>query len=115
MDRLKFGERELLGSVRQTGVWMDGRHASALELVVSGGVTQEDLEAMTGFPLEIIGEDGQTQGVHRGYGILFRHSVVLVKKDEARQKLEETESALMRAEEENAELLYRLLTGEAAE
>ncbi len=105
MDRLKFGTRELMGTARQTSVWTEGTHVSALELTVEGEVTREDLAAMTACPLEIVGENGETQGVHEGYTVLYRHSVVLAKEDETKKKLEE-------AERENAALLYRLLTGE---
>lgn len=103
MDKLRFGQVELWGTVHQSSAYQDGRQLPALEVRMNGGADTSVLEAMQTCPLEVLDEQGQVQGVHKGYTRLMRHSVLLAKADEA-QLLAEMQQRCAQLEKENAAL-----------
>lgn len=103
MDKLRFGQVELWGTVHQSTLRRDGRQVPALELRLEGGVDETALAAMQSCPLEILDGTEQVQGTHSGYTQLVRHSVLLAKTDEA-QQLAEMQQRCAALEQENAAL-----------
>lgn len=112
MDKLKFGDLELEGTVLSTTARVEGMSVPALELRVEGPLDQAALEAVQKHELEIYGEEGQLQGTHAGYHKVVRHSLVLAKVTDLQQELLDTRAALEQVEAEHAALLYENLTGE---
>lgn len=119
MDKLMFGGTELYGTVRSTTARVGARQVPALEIEPEGGLTAQELAAMTENDLRICDEAGEVQGVQEGYRTLIRHSVVLAKVTSAEAELAQAQDDLQEArrtnaalEQENARMLYEYLTGE---
>lgn len=112
MDKIKFGDLELTGTVLSTTARVEDMTVPALELRVEGPLDQAVLDAARENDLEIYGEDGVLQGEHSGYHTVMRHSLVLAKVTDLQQELLDTRAALEQVEAEHAALLYENLTGE---
>ena len=126
MDKLKFGEHEVAGSVYSCSARIGSRQVPALEIRLEGAADEALLTAMTENDLEIFDAAGEKQGEHGGYHTLTRHSVILAKVTTAEQELADTQEQRRRSvmenaalseekealESENAALLFESLTGE---
>jgi len=112
MDKIKFGELELAGTVLSTVARVGEMNVPALEIRVEGPLDQAALDAAQASALEIYGEDGVLQGEHSGYHTIVRHSLVLAKVTDLQQELLDTRAALEQVEAEHTALLYESLTGE---
>ena len=119
MSQLKFGDVTLEGEVFQTRAQAAGRSVPALELRLAGAADETALRAMEENDLVILDENGEEAGRETGYRRVMRRSVVLARVMEAEEALILTSGQLRaaqaenaRLEEENAKLLYAMLTGE---
>ena len=119
MSQLKFGDVTLEGEVFQTRAQAAGRSVPALEVRMKGAADETTLRAMEENDLEILDENGVREGLETGYRRVMRHSVVLARVTEAEEELilktgqlREAQAENVRLEEENARLLFTMLTGE---
>lgn len=75
----------------------DGHTYPALRFVFEGGVSAEDIEALSCGEFVIVGDNGAVLGTHKGYNTNGAVSVVIGKITEADEKIAELEA-------QNAEL-----------
>lgn len=72
----------------------NGNNYPALRFVFSGGVTEEELDALCSGMLEIVDDEGNVVGVHEGYTTRREHSFVVGKIETAEKERDELAAAL---------------------
>ena len=76
----------------------------ALRIVLDGGITNDDIAALTSNGIMLYNEDGDLQGTHEGFNTVARHEIILAKisdmealqdeRDTAQQKLDSMKSGI---------------------
>lgn len=113
--RIIAGEQVIEGvEVYSERVWHEGAARPALRLALTGGVTSEQLEALTAGEVAVCDDVGEEQGVWSGYNVLVRHEVVLAQVADAERLAEERDAAIAQAETARAETAQARETVRAA-
>lgn len=75
-------------------VHRNGKGFPALRIVLPGGITETELEALCSGHLELMDDNGNVVGVHDGYTTRGEHSIVIAKITTAEQERDEMAAAL---------------------